>query len=875
MVMVLGVLGCAGRAGTAAASTPGPGLIATALVRPGAGEVAAKAALALPAAWTLDLADVAVEPAPLALRNTLGTPPQLFEAPEAIRVGRHWRDGRYERARTEAEELWLRWQPVPATSSTPSATDRLHMAMLLVALRLRAGDHAGAAQLARYAASHPTFGLHALRLVVGEAADAGRDDVVLALTATFSDPGLVIERVGALRRLGRLDEAARLLTTQALPPGTLRWRRWAAEAVRLSQARGQEDAAVSYARDLIRRVPKTAECEQAVRMILGTKGGADDWRARLTTRPGDAAAVLDALIYSTERRRYKRTVPDLLELGQRAGVEAAVRCHASSWAARAMDRRGRFTESVEVYAKITADGCAGNDAVLAMPVAIGGLDSATFAFRRGRALALLGRAEGLPMLLAALDAGVAEPNRSAAATLVAFAKRDRNGLAKLATHALKAARDYAEDDVIDVALWQVALDHLIARRWNEALWFLDRLVSDRDDADPHGRAYGYDDRDWSRGRADYFAGRALWETGRKRKALKRWRRVFVRHPLTWYAGMSLARLRLHGGAAAEKPVAAELARHRSVRAGPAPTAALIGGQGVQRARLLGALGWHTAARDELESAGLFDDRSAAATWSDGDPGLLWTRAALDDEAGRWPASHNVGRDALRLFATEYPHEHNRKAWEIAYPRGYRALLEAAATEFHLDAATVFAICRSESGFSYTVESFANAIGLLQLILPTAKAMAKPLGLVATAETLRQPPVNVRLGARYLARLLGRFERRAQMAAGYNAGGGAVGRWRRQRGDWPMDLFVETIPFRETRDYTKRVLGAYMAYRVLYDGAAPIALPLDQKRAAAGSKGGGSVRKPSGASKAVSPKRTRRRPTPKVRAKPAKRAGPGR
>jgi hypothetical protein len=207
---------------------------------------------------------------------------------------------------------------------------------------------------------------------------------------------------------------------------------------------------------------------------------------------------------------------------------------------------------------------------------------------------------------------------------------------------------------------------------------------------------------------------------------------------------------------------------------------------------------------------------------------MWTRAALDDEAGRWTAAHALGRDQLRRFAATYPSDATRLAWQLAYPRAFASLMDAAAQEFGLHRSVVYAIGRSESGFNPRVESHANAIGLLQLIVPTAQEMAKPLGLQGDAQSLRQPAVNVRLGARYLRKLLDRFEREAQMAAGYNAGGGAVGRWRKVRGDWPLDLFVEAVPFRETRDYAKRVLSAIAVYRNLYDGEPLHAFGLVQK-----------------------------------------------
>ena len=115
-----------------------------------------------------------------------------------------------------------------------------------------------------------------------------------------------------------------------------------------------------------------------------------------------------------------------------------------------------------------------------------------------------------------------------------------------------------------------------------------------------------------------------------------------------------------------------------------------------------------------------------------------------------------------------------------------------------------------------IESRANAIGLMQLIMPTAESMAKRLKLTATPQTLRTPEVNVRLGSQYLAVLLARFKLPILAIPGYNAGGGAIGKHLKNNPGLPLDEFVETIGAQETRNYARKVFESYAAYRFLYN-----------------------------------------------------------
>jgi soluble lytic murein transglycosylase len=129
--------------------------------------------------------------------------------------------------------------------------------------------------------------------------------------------------------------------------------------------------------------------------------------------------------------------------------------------------------------------------------------------------------------------------------------------------------------------------------------------------------------------------------------------------------------------------------------------------------------------------------------------------------------------------------------------------------------------REESALDPRAVSPAGAIGLTQLMLPTAQEMARRLRLGGVSRgKLTDASLNIRLGSRYLGDLVRKFDGSIPLAlAAYNAGGGAVSRWLEARRGLDVDEFVEEIPVEETRGYVKRVLRSYAAYRLLY-GEAP-------------------------------------------------------
>src|SRR5690606_1961823 len=114
---------------------------------------------------------------------------------------------------------------------------------------------------------------------------------------------------------------------------------------------------------------------------------------------------------------------------------------------------------------------------------------------------------------------------------------------------------------------------------------------------------------------------------------------------------------------------------------------------------------------------------------------------------------------------------------------------------------------------------AGARGLVQIMPATGRSLAQRAGIINyTPAMLDEPETNLRLGASYLGFLKARFDGRWPLApSAYNAGQGNVDRWLRRDELGELDLFVEAIPFSETRRYTRRVIQSYAAYAFLDEG----------------------------------------------------------
>jgi soluble lytic murein transglycosylase len=153
-----------------------------------------------------------------------------------------------------------------------------------------------------------------------------------------------------------------------------------------------------------------------------------------------------------------------------------------------------------------------------------------------------------------------------------------------------------------------------------------------------------------------------------------------------------------------------------------------------------------------------------------------------------------------------------------YPLAFWELVQQKAQERGIDPYLVLALIRQESLFDTRARSPASALGLMQIIAPTASKVAKQLGLPAPApEKLYDAEINLTLGTQYLKDLLQRYSNNWFKAiAAYNAGEAAVDRWEREIVTDDIEEFVERIPYVETRGYVKLVMRNHRIYKRLYE-----------------------------------------------------------
>jgi soluble lytic murein transglycosylase len=157
-------------------------------------------------------------------------------------------------------------------------------------------------------------------------------------------------------------------------------------------------------------------------------------------------------------------------------------------------------------------------------------------------------------------------------------------------------------------------------------------------------------------------------------------------------------------------------------------------------------------------------------------------------------------------------------WQSAYPRAFERSVTNFSRAFGVGEEFVWAIMRAESRFKVDIKSPMGALGLMQLMPYTAGQVAKLMGFNEfTVPQLFEAATNIRIGTRYLQRLLKQFNQTVPLAAAaYNAGPHRVRGWLKTfGGKLEMDEFIEHIPYLETRNYVKKVVHNYFIYRQLY------------------------------------------------------------
>jgi soluble lytic murein transglycosylase len=157
---------------------------------------------------------------------------------------------------------------------------------------------------------------------------------------------------------------------------------------------------------------------------------------------------------------------------------------------------------------------------------------------------------------------------------------------------------------------------------------------------------------------------------------------------------------------------------------------------------------------------------------------------------------------------------------VVFPLHFWPLIRAHAQQRKLDPYLMTALVAQESTFIPDIRSSANAIGLMQIIPSTGRRYARTLGIRRFSPAmLARPDTNVRLGTAYFSDLVRRFGDDHLALASYNAGEHQVSRWLAERPGLDREEFIDDIPFPETQNYVKRILGMAEDYRRLYGGPA--------------------------------------------------------
>ncbi len=283
-------------------------------------------------------------------------------------------------------------------------------------------------------------------------------------------------------------------------------------------------------------------------------------------------------------------------------------------------------------------------------------------------------------------------------------------------------------------------------------------------------------------RAWYWAARTIeasGQTGRADEAARIVRMVAEQYPLTFYGQRARARLALPA------PVIPQAIPYVPPREAAAPVYEELFRLGI-----------------DVDAAEAGEEAFAAGR----DPRVTRFLARVYASLGDVSRSVAMADEALAQGIRD------EATWQLAYPRAYWPHVTAAAQAAGIDPLLLISLVREESRYEAGVISPSRAVGLAQLLPSTAQSLTGDSTM--TLHRLKDPAVNLRLGARYLRLQLDRFGGDVRLAlAAYNAGPGAARRWVGLDDD--PDYFVERLPYAETRGYIRRVLGSYGIYTLLW------------------------------------------------------------
>ena len=302
----------------------------------------------------------------------------------------------------------------------------------------------------------------------------------------------------------------------------------------------------------------------------------------------------------------------------------------------------------------------------------------------------------------------------------------------------------------------------------------------------------------------YWAARSRMQLGQPQAALDAYARVIADYRNTYYGRAAMResqRIQTAGrpaGAGVVSPARLDLPLAPAVTVRP-PNAPLI--------QSLLAAGMYDEAIGELRrlqaGGGASPLVEATIAFAHNRQGRL--RLAISSMRRAYPQFMASGGETLpaEILTVIFPVDH----WET---------IKLHAADRQLDKFLLAALIAQESTFQADIKSPANAWGLMQILPATGRQYAKSLGIKPfSTRRLTEPTTNVRIGTTFFSELIQRFGDTAPALAAYNAGGSRVAKWLTERPGLDRDEFIDDIPYPETQNYVKRILGTAEDYRRLY------------------------------------------------------------
>lgn len=313
----------------------------------------------------------------------------------------------------------------------------------------------------------------------------------------------------------------------------------------------------------------------------------------------------------------------------------------------------------------------------------------------------------------------------------------------------------------------------------------------------------------------YWLGRSAERSGNPAHGRSDYEKAIERFPQTYFAHAAAARLKQLGpGTEDPSDFLAKIPDPPPLRAFDEPIPASAADRWA-KAQALRIVALDASAELELKNA----------YFATSSPRFLLEAAQAAFDQGHFAAGMSYGRIIMPSFESRKISDAPMAVWKTLYPLPYEAALRREAARNDFDPMFAAGLIRQESTFQADIVSYANAIGLMQVLPKTGKLLAKQLKIRYNKKLLYDANYNLQLGMLYIANLVRLTGAPEYAAAAYNAGEDRIALWKAERNYEEIPELVESIPFTQTRDYVQIVLRNAAVYRMIYGTGAAQSTPV--------------------------------------------------